>query len=113
MPRPYGVVNFVCCGNRKFPPHQSPTVTASPKGGSQLAAEFAKGYKKAPTEYRWGHGLNRILLLRSYLVGIVLAFFVGAGLGTLSQHDTRNVTVGVILNHNIADAVLQFVACSF
>ena len=34
MPRPYGVVDFVCCGNRKVPPHQSPAVTASPKGGS-------------------------------------------------------------------------------
>ncbi|WP_294809834.1 hypothetical protein [uncultured Gemmiger sp.] len=46
MPRPYGVVVFVCCGNRKFPPHQSPAVTASPTGGSLCklllsAAQFA------------------------------------------------------------------------
>ena len=46
MPRPYGVVDFVCCGNRKFPPHQSPAVTASPTGGSLCklllsAAQFA------------------------------------------------------------------------
>ena len=34
MPRPYGVVDFVYCGNRKVPPHQSPAVTASPRGGS-------------------------------------------------------------------------------
>ena len=27
------------CGNRKFPPHQSPAVTASPKGGSLFSAE--------------------------------------------------------------------------
>ena len=46
LPRPYGVVGFVCCGNRKFPPHQSPAVTASPTGGSLCkpllsAAQFA------------------------------------------------------------------------
>ena len=40
------MVDFVCCGNRKFPPHQSPAVTASPTGGSLCklllsAAQFA------------------------------------------------------------------------
>ena len=34
MPRPYGVVIILIFGYRKFSPHQSPTVTASPGGGS-------------------------------------------------------------------------------
>ena len=42
LPRPYGVVNFVCCSNRNFPPHQSPTVTASPKGGSHSGRRYNK-----------------------------------------------------------------------
>ena len=32
--RGYGVVDFICCDSRKVPPHQSPLVTASPRGGS-------------------------------------------------------------------------------
>ena len=32
MPRPYCAVIFMFCYRREFSPHQSPAVTASPKG---------------------------------------------------------------------------------
>ena len=33
MPRPYRVVDFIYCNNRKVAPHPSPAVTASPPKG--------------------------------------------------------------------------------
>ena len=46
MPRPYRVVDFIYCNRRKFAPHPSPTVTASPQGGGKKAirAVYPVGY---------------------------------------------------------------------
>ncbi len=47
-------------GNRKIPPHQSPAVTASPRGGSLSGAE--ENYRRSRKMGAGGRGVKKCVL---------------------------------------------------
>ena len=60
MPRPYRVVDFIDCNNRKLTPHPSPAVTASPQGEAIQAV--------CPAGWRWRTSLRAFLVWTEFRI---------------------------------------------
>ena len=83
MPRPYRVVDFIYCNNRKFPPHQSPAVTASPQGEAVWAV-YPVGWRWRKTARR-GHCARRRVSERNRRTAAALSAEIDPSLQTTGR----------------------------